>query len=93
MRLFESAVKTLRLNLDRYDLGFWSRYELSGTRLPMIASLFYHKLHITQLRIMHRITGDEVFAKYADRWEKYASSPSKRTRAVCYKSAFKLCYY
>jgi hypothetical protein len=91
--LFGRAVETLRKNLDRYDLGFWSRYELSGTRLPMIASPFYHRLHVTQLRIMHKITGDEVFAHYAEKWEKYARSGSKRARALCYKGAFKLCYY
>ena len=91
--LFASAVKTLGGNLDRYDLGFWSRYELSGTRLPMIASPFYHRLHVTQLWVMHKITGDDVFEKYAARWEKYSRSRSKRTRALCYKGAFKLCYY
>ena len=40
MGLFASAVKTMAENLHRYDLGFWSRYELSGTLLPMIASPF-----------------------------------------------------
>jgi len=91
--LFASAVETLRKNLDPYDLGFWSRYELSRTRLPMIASPFYHRLHVTQLRVMHKITGAKVFAHYADRWENYARSASKRTWALCYKGAFKLCYY
>jgi len=91
--LFEQAVITLRTNLDRYDLGFWSLYEESNTMLPMVASPFYHRLHVVQLRIMHRITGDEVFARYADKWEAYAGSRAKRTRALCYKSAFKLCYY
>jgi heparosan-N-sulfate-glucuronate 5-epimerase len=91
--LFEQAVITLRTNLDRYDLGFWSLYEESKTLLPMVASPFYHRLHVVQLRVMHRITGDEVFARYADKWEAYACSRAKRTRALCYKSAFKLCYY
>src|SRR6185437_2792849 len=85
MSLFGSAVKTLQQNLHRYDLGFWSLYELSGTWLPMIASPFYHRLHVTQLRVMHRITAENVFADYADRWEAYARSKSKRTRALCYK--------
>ena len=93
VNLFASAVETLRINLDRYDLGFWSLYEQSGTRLPMIASPFYHRLHITQLRVMHRITSEAAFARYADRWESYSRSASKRTRAFCYKGAFKLCYY
>ena len=93
VNLFAAAVETLRRNLDRYDLGFWSLYEQSGTRLPMIASPFYHRLHITQLRMMHRITSESAFARYADRWEGYSRSASKRTRALCYKGAFKLCYY
>ena len=91
--LFESAVRTLRINLDTYDLGFWSLYEESGTFMPMVASPFYHRLHIVQLRIMHRMTGEAVFEKIADRWESYAGSRTKRTRALCYKSVFKLCYY
>lgn len=91
--LFSRGVRTLLHNLDRYDLGFWSLYEQSGTRLPMVASTFYHQLHIVQLRVMHRLTGEEKFAQVADRWENYTQSRTKRTRALCYKSAFKLCYY
>ena len=91
--LFARTVQTLTRNLDRYDLGFWSLYEQSGTRLPMVASPFYHQLHIVQLRVMHRLTGEDKFARVADRWESYGRSRSKRTRALCYKSAFKLCYY
>lgn len=91
--LFSRAVRTMLHNLERYDLGFWSLYEQSGTRLPMVASPFYHQLHIVQLRVMHRLTGEDTFARVADRWESYGRSRSKRTRALCYKSAFKLCYY
>ena len=91
--LFDQAVQTLRRNLNRYDMGFWSLYEQSGTRLPMVASSFYHRLHVAQLRVMYRLTGDDLFSRYADRWETYARSRTKRTRALCYKGVFKLCYY
>ena len=91
--LFARAVQTMRVNLPHYDLGFWSLYELSGLRLPMLASPFYHRLHIAQLRIMYRLTGYSEFREYADRWQRYAASPLKRTRALALKSAFKLCYY
>ena len=91
--LFQRAVRTLLHNLDRYDLGFWSLYEQSGTRLPMVASPFYHRLHIVQLRIMRRLTGEETFAHVADRWEGYMHSRANRARALWYKRAFKLCYY
>jgi len=91
--LFDKAVETLRSNLHRYDLGFWSLYEQSGTLLPMVASSFYHRLHIIQLRVMHRLTGEPLFSRFADKWERYGQSRAKRTRALCCKAAFKLCYY
>jgi heparosan-N-sulfate-glucuronate 5-epimerase len=101
--LFSRAVQTLLRNLDRYDLGFWSLYEQSGTRLPMVASLFYHQLHIVQLRVMHRLTieqttheqttAEQKFAEVANRWERYARSRTNRARALMHKTVFKLCYY
>jgi hypothetical protein len=91
--LFARGVRTLLHNLDRYDLGFWSLYEQSGTRLPMVASAFYHRLHIVQLRIMSRLTGEELFARIADRWQDYTRNRVNRGRALTYKTAFKLCYY
>ena len=91
--LFSSGVRTLLHNLGRYDLGFWSLYEQSGTRLPMVASRFYHNLHIVQLRLMHRLTGEILFIEVADRWEGYARSRTNRLRALAYKGVFKLCYY
>ena len=91
--LFGRLTQTLLCNLDRYDLGFWSLYEQSGTRLKMVASPFYHSLHIVQLRVMQQMTGDIKFGQVADRWEDYSRSRFKRTAALCYKSAFKLCYY
>jgi hypothetical protein len=92
-QLFARGTRTLLHNLDRYDLGFWSLYEQSGTRLPMVASGFYHRLHIVQLRMMHRMTGEVAFAGVADRWESYTHSHAKSLRALVYKAAFKLCYY
>jgi heparosan-N-sulfate-glucuronate 5-epimerase len=91
--LFDRAVHTLVANLARYDLGYWSLYELAGVALPMLASPFYHRLHITQLHVMYRLTGKVEFRDYAERWQRYADSRLKRTRALALKSAFKLCYY
>lgn len=91
--LFSLGVRTLLHNLAHYDLGFWSIYEQSGTRLPMVASNFYHRLHIVQLRVMHRLTGEELFVTTAERWERYSLSLANRARAFAYKAVFKLCYY
>jgi hypothetical protein len=91
--LFNQAIETLAANLQRYDAGFWSLYEQSGTRLRMLASPFYHHLHIVQLRVLHRLTGKKIFNDYADRWARYRNSRFKRTAALTYKALFKLCYY
>jgi len=92
-QIFDRGVKTLLLNLDRYDTGYWSLYEQSGTRLKMLASPFYHRLHIVQLRVMAKLTGEARFEEVAARWEAYAQRRVNRTRAWFEKSAFKLFYY
>jgi len=92
-QLFVRAVETLRKCLPRFDTGFWSLYEQSGTRLPMIASSFYHALHIVQLRVMAKLTGETFFAEVADRWEAYKASWWGSKRALAHKVVFKLCYY
>ena len=91
--LFDRCLDTLRSNLSRYDAGYWSLYEQSGTRLPMLASPFYHRLHIVQLRILHALTGDPIFKDFADRWEGYSRRRLNRLKALFLKSLFKLCYY
>jgi heparosan-N-sulfate-glucuronate 5-epimerase len=91
--IFDRGVETLLRNLTRFDSGYWSLYEQSGTRLKMLASPFYHRLHIVQLRVMSRLTGDARFAAVAERWEGYAQRRSHRTRAWIEKSAFKLLHY
>jgi hypothetical protein len=91
--IFDCGVRTLVHNLPRFDTGYWSLYEQSGTRMKMLASPFYHRLHIVQLRIMAMLTGQSSFAEVAGRWEGYANRRANRTRALIEKSAFKLFYY
>jgi hypothetical protein len=92
-RSFDETVRTLRDNLPRFDAGFWSLYEQSGTRMKMLASPFYHQLHIVQLWVMHRLTEEPIFADYARRWDGYRCNQVQRTLALVYKALFKLLYY
>ena len=91
--MFDEAVRTLSQNLVAFDTGFWSLYEQSGTRMKMLASPFYHSLHIVQLRVMYHLTDEPIFAQYAGRWEAYRHSSVKRDLALAYKALFKLLYY
>jgi heparosan-N-sulfate-glucuronate 5-epimerase len=92
-KLFVEATTTLATNLYRYDTGYWSLYDLNTTWLPPLASPFYHQLHITQLDVMHRLTGENVFFEYGQRWEGYRRSFLKRNRALACKALFKIFYY
>ncbi len=92
-QIFDRGVATLLHNLSRFDTGYWSLYEQSGTRLKMLASPFYHRLHIVQLRVMANLTGNRRFADVADRWEVYAQRRANRARALLEKSVFKLLHY
>jgi heparosan-N-sulfate-glucuronate 5-epimerase len=92
-RLFGQAVETLAANLQRFDAGFWSLYEQSGTWLKMLASPFYHHLHVIQLKILYQLTGEEIFRNYAEKWEGYRRNRLNQKLALLYKGIFKLFYY
>ncbi|PYP84305.1 MAG: hypothetical protein DMG65_22895 [Candidatus Angelobacter sp. Gp1-AA117] len=92
-KIFNAAVRTLSNSLGDYDVGFWSLYEQPGTKLSMVASPFYHSLHIVQLRITERLTGERTFGMFADRWQSYEQNRVKRMRALIHKAVFKLLYY
>lgn len=92
-KMFQKYNNTLIQNLESYDNGFWSLYEHSGTYLKMIASHFYHKLHIVQLNVMYQLTSESIYSTIAERWTTYLKNPIKRKRAHLQKAIFKVLYY
>lgn len=92
-RVWDCSVATLQKRLPDFDTGWWSLYEARDGDLEMLASRYYHALHITQLRGMHRLTGIATFAEYADRFQKYLDRPSNRALAFGRKAVFKLRHY
>lgn len=92
--LWERCVETLAGNLHRYDTNSWSLYDLSAPgRLRMVASGFYHRLHIVQLRIMARLTDQPIFGEYADRWDGFSRRRWNRLYNRGYKAVFKVLRY
>jgi hypothetical protein len=92
-QLFNESVKTLEENIQRYDIGFWTVYHLLPTKLKMVASPYYQRLHIVQLKAMHRLTGKKIFKDYAQKWEMYYSKRCYRYTAFVLKCLFKIFYY
>lgn len=88
--LFEEGCDALASNLDRFDIGYWSRYDLFPHRVVNVASLAYHQLHIDQLRATALITGRSVFDEVAARFTRYRNSRLSLARASARKIAFRL---
>lgn len=67
----ERSLKTLIKVLPQYKCSYWSMYSEDG----LIASPFYHNLHVAQMQAMYQLTGEVVFDKYAKRWERQQKNP------------------
>jgi hypothetical protein len=91
--LWEQCVGTLERRLADFDTGWWSLYEARDNGLEMLASRYYHALHIVQLRVLHRLTCRTVFNAAADRFQSYLDSAPNRARALARKAVFKLRHY
>jgi len=91
--LFNETISTLERNLERYDTGFWSLYERPERGDRMLASFFYHRLHIIQLDVLFQMTGRKVFGEYSERWREYERNFLNRMRAGVLKAFFKITRY
>jgi hypothetical protein len=86
-KLFADSVRALEVWLPRYDLGWWSRYSIAGGIADGdIAKPFYHRLHVTQLHALHRLSGIDAFARTAEAWARAATRVNV-ARAVAVKAA------
>ena len=89
--LFGRCLRGLEFLLDRYDLGHWTRYDLdAGWRGVNPASPIYHRIHVVQMKVLHRMTEDEALLAAARRWESYSGKSWNRLRAYLQKVRFKL---
>ena len=92
-KLFDKYTNTIKQNIDQYDIEYWSLYELSNLKIKMRSSIFYHKLHIVQLKILFKMTNNEKFENISDDWSRYLNQKSNIVRATLMKILFKIFYY
>lgn len=78
--LFNTGVNSVAQTIAQYDTGSWSYY---WTNEPLyVASIMYHNLHIIHLEILGERTANQVLLQYSRRFERYASNPLKRLKAI-----------
>ncbi|MDY0217234.1 MAG: D-glucuronyl C5-epimerase family protein [Bacteroidales bacterium] len=74
--LWEECVKTLEVNLKKYDVWYWSVYDQLKEQL---VSYYYQKnVHIPLMQIMYGLTKNELFNTYAVKWQKNLNNPFHR---------------
>jgi len=88
---FTAGVDTLAGNIERWDTGYWSLYDLfPHPGLPNVASSAYHSLHIMQLRAMQIIAPRPELRDTVARFEGYEESRGNATRAFAEKALFRV---
>ena len=80
------TLESLKRKLKDFDLGYWSKYE----EHKMIASPFYHNLHIAQLSVMRDLTNIDEFKVYAQKWTRNKNNFFNSKLAFFYKAIQKV---
>lgn len=71
---YTSYLKTIRKQINKFDLGYWTSYDLIGT----VADYKYHHVHIGLLDDLYKLTKDEYYKKLKIKWQNYHTSFIKR---------------
>lgn len=70
--LYESCISTVKNNIHKYDLTYWTRYDQLKQEL---VSYYYQKnVHIPLVRILFLLTNDKIFQTLDEKWTKQLNS-------------------
>lgn len=62
----ERCNRTLLASLHRYDAGYWSLYD--QLKRELVRYYYQKNVHVPQMDVLHRLTGEPLYAEYRDRW-------------------------
>lgn len=85
--ILNRTLLTLKNEIPNFDNGFWSLYNLDRS---IIASRFYHKLHIALLKALYDLSDIDTFKYMYQKWEKYDGKLYYRLKAFLIKAVQKL---
>lgn len=87
---FAAGAAALGARIDRYRTAVrWSLYDLYPHPLPNVASPFYHRLHVEQLRRQQELLPDPRIAAVAAEWSAAASAAVPYAVAFARKAGFR----
>ncbi|MCM1450210.1 MAG: D-glucuronyl C5-epimerase family protein [Clostridiales bacterium] len=80
------TLNTLLKTLPQFKCNYWSMYSLDG----LIASPFYHNLHVAQMEAMFELTGKPIFKEYSQNWKYQQHNYLCKSRAFMKKALQKI---
>lgn len=84
---YADTCASLTSHFPEYDAGFWSYYSSGSKRL---ASPFYHRLHLSQLKALKQIIDQPCVHLVQERWKRYEKNKFCKSWAVLVKGFQKL---
>lgn len=92
-KIFDEGIVTIENTLKNYDLGFWTKYDVAdevfyGERNINACTAHYHNIHIKQLEVLYKTTGNEVVSQYLIKWKGYEKSKLNLLKAYFIKLKF-----
>jgi heparosan-N-sulfate-glucuronate 5-epimerase len=91
-RVRDEVAATIAANLEGWSIGRWTLYNIEDAPFGLKngATVYYHLLHIAQLRYMaQRFPQHAEFARYAQRWTQGVGNLPTRMRALAAKLAYR----
>lgn len=76
-QLFDEGISSLKLIIHLYDLNGGSSYDLGHITYKRVCPHYmgdYHAIHIAQLYILYKITGENEFYNYYVKWKSLISN-------------------
>jgi len=68
--LFDKGIASLKTNIDDYDAGWWTYYDVTGN----LANKGYHNIHIKLLDDLYGLTSERRFLEASEDWSRYKKS-------------------
>lgn len=82
----DKTLDSLVTVLPKFKCSYWSMYSLDG----LIASPFYHNLHVAQMEAMYELTKISIFKEYAIQWKRQQSNFKCKIQAFIRKAFQKI---
>ena len=82
----DKSCKSIIKYLPLFSTRYWSKYN-DG---KLLASPFYHRLHVAQMQAMFELTGEQIFLQFANRWEHQHQNPICKSYAFLIKAIQKI---